>query len=154
MPACTGDTEADYASLTVRAQGNCLEPWPWAGTDALNALFTTLTSSSHSEYPGQRSCSSPRSSQSAQPQLHHSRPRSPRPLSLQMAHGEGPGGQCWAVETESTDSVSVVSQYPKWAPPAHHPRRAARGQGIPHACCMGCKELYPPMQGLPRRPQW
>lgn len=70
-----------------------------------------LTSWSHSECPGQHSCSSQRNFQSARPRLRHSHPRSPQPPSLQMAHGAGPGGQCWAVGAERIEFVSSVTHH-------------------------------------------
>lgn len=68
-----------------------------------------LTSWSRSACPGQRSCSSRRGCQSAQPRPCHSRPRSPRPPSLQTARGAGPGGRCWAVGRENTEGVSMLA---------------------------------------------
>ena len=90
----------------------------------------TLTSWSHSECPGQHSCSSRRSCRSARPRPCHSRPRSPQPPSLRTARGAGPGGRCWAGGQESRQCDLPP------APPARSPAPAHTPPTPPHATSM------------------
>lgn len=101
-----------------------------------------LTSWSHSECPGQRSCSSRRGCQSARPRQCHSRPPSPQPPSLPTARGAGPGGQCWAVGRQAQGAsvrppTSALGRFsgPCARPPAQGGRRTREGG----ACLRGKK---------------